>query len=317
MVNPNFYSLLDENPVPASWFEAQLTRYATKSDILRDTYLSPEINALKDFHDGITSAGQAAHTITRPISTNPVPSLGTYSDEIVAVSHLWRLYKDALVEWPSSRTQDLIALGVAISELPDQLHLGEALDDDEQAPKPMTWKDLPGIYMVWRDAHWQRPFDIVEKCKTDEERRYARDVYLKQQDVEAQLVASGILKYKLAFQAVITSLEVAKRPEEKSGHDPAKDGDFEPLELDFHIPTAARWIKHIGRRMYVSVVERELKDVDEKSIPRGARLFDKPADRWGFWERRLNDVIRDEGDEFIKKEASMAIDIMKRIDSDS
>lgn len=313
MVNPNFYTLLPNGPVHARWFEAQLTRYNTRSDILRDTYLSAEIKALKDFHDGTTSTAEAAQAITRPISTNPVPSIGTSSDAIVPVTQLWRLYKDALVEWPSNRTQDLVTLGVAISELPDHLHRGEALDDNDER-STLAWKDVPYIHMVWRDAHWQRPVDLVEKCKDDEARRHARDVYLKQQEVEAQLVAANLFEYKLAFREVIIDLEIAKKPEDKGDHDPATDGDFEPLELDFHISAAARWIKHNGGRMRVSLVEKELKDLPENSIPRGARHFERQGERWQFWERRFGDVARDEeADEFTRREAQAGLDAMKAI----
>lgn len=314
MVNPKFYSLLGEGPVPTSWFEAQLSRYDTRSDILRDAYLSPEINALKDFHDGNASPEQAAQAITRPITTSSVPSVGTSSDEIVAVTQLWRLYKDALVEWPSSRTRDLIQLGAAISKSREQLHRGEALNEDDPAKKPLAWEDLPGFGMVWRDAHWQQPIDLVEKCKSDDERKHARDVYLKEQDVEAQLVSKDLMQYKLAFRAVITDLEVAKKPEERGNHDPAKDGDFESLELDFHIPAAARWIKHSGQRMYVSIVEKGLKDLDENDIPRGAKHFDKAADRWQYWKQRFEDVLRDAPDDFTKGEAHAAIDTMEAIE---
>lgn len=313
MVNPSFYSLLPDGPVPASWFEAQLTRYSTRTDILRDRYLSAEIKALKSLHDGASSATEAAQAIARPISTTPVPSIGTSSDAIVPVTQLWRLFKDALVEWPTNSTQDLVALGVAISELPDHLHRGEALDDDDER-KSLVWKDLPYIHMVWRDAHWQRPIDLVEKCKDDEARRHARDVYLKQQDVEAQLVAADLFQYKLAFREVITDLEIARKPEDKGDHNPATDGDFEPLELDFHIPAAARWIKHNGRGMYVSLVEKELKDLPRNSIPKGARHFERQADRWQFWERRFGDVARDEkADGSTRQEAQAGLDTMKAI----
>jgi hypothetical protein len=313
MVNPGFYTLLPDGPVPSSWFEAQLTRYSTRSDILRDTYLSAEVNALKSFHDGTTSAAEAAHAITRPISTTPVPSIGTSSDVIVPVTQLWRLHKDALVEWPPTCTQDLIALGVAISELPDRLHRGEALDDNDERT-PLVWKDLPYIHMVWRDAHWQRPIDIVEKCKDDASRRHARDVYLKQQDVQAELVAAELFEYKLAFREVITDLEIARKPEDTGGHDPATDGDFELLELDFHISAAVRWIKHNGTRMYISLVEKELKDLPETSIPRGARHFEKQAERWQFWERRFGDVAGDDkADEFTRQEAQAGLDTMEAI----
>lgn len=320
MVDTDFYSLIGDDlqgGVPPSWFSAQLARYKTNSDILKDFYLAQEVSALKAFHDGVATTEQAANAITRPISTNPVPSVGTSSDEIVAITQLWRLYKDALVEWPSNRTQDLVALGVAISGIPDQIHRGEALDDDEDQ-NPLTWQGLPALYMVWRDAHWMHPSDIVQQCRDDTAaRQRARDVYLKQQDVEARLVAVGIFKYKFAFRSVITALEKAKRSDDHHEHEPAREGDLEPLELDFHIPAAARWIKHNGQRVYTSIVKEELKDLEEQDIPRGARQFDRPADRWKLWEQRFSDVARDGLDDFTKAEAQAAVTIMRDIRSNS
>ncbi|KAK7420738.1 hypothetical protein QQX98_002540 [Neonectria punicea] len=232
MVHPEFYSPSSEDyqGVLPEWFDAQHSRYSSNSDILK-AYLAKEIDALKAFHDGETNTEQASHTITRPISTTPIPAVGTSSDDIVVLTQLWRLYKDALIEWP---------------------HV--SLDDDDE--KPFTWESLPYIVMVWTGYHWMDPIGIVERCADAIARRHARDVYIKQQDVEAQIVAAGIFKWKHAIKHVINALE--SEPRTKSYPQPRRNGE-EELVVDFHIPAAGRWIKDLGQRMYTSLKNDEVK----------------------------------------------------------
>ncbi|KAI1063175.1 hypothetical protein LB507_005537 [Fusarium sp. FIESC RH6] len=181
------------------------SRLKSKNETLRG-YLYTEIDVLKSFHDGELGYDEAAHAITRPASESPVPKLDTYEDEIHVICHLWRLLEDALVEWPSTRTPDLIKLCLAISKVPDKIHKGEATDDDYQ---PMVWEGLPYFGMVWTDAHWMDPHEILEEQKNMDvaARRQARDVYVKQQNAEAQPVMAEILLWRTACWAITYALE--------------------------------------------------------------------------------------------------------------
>ncbi|ODM20653.1 hypothetical protein SI65_03706 [Aspergillus cristatus] len=82
------------------------------------------------------------------------------------LSRLVELLVDALIEWPSSRTPDLIALLTAISKTPDNLHRGEALNYDDEL---LTWDGVPYINMVWRDANWMTPHIIVKECSKSDD----------------------------------------------------------------------------------------------------------------------------------------------------
>lgn len=288
------YTIYEEG-LPQSWFESQLTRYKTNSDLLRDYYLAEEINTLKAFYDGDSTAEQAAEAITRPINSTPVPKINTMSDEIVPLTQLWRLYTDVLIEAPSSRTADLIALGLAIDRVPDRLHRGEALDDNDE---PMVWKGLPYVAMVWGDANWMFAHQIVDGCKDADARRRARDVYFKQQDVEAQLVHAGILEWSNALRFMVDALE-------NDPNSPDTD-DTTPVVVDFQFPAVAIWVRHNGRRLYEAATT-----VDLKSLVRTAREFDTPLDRYAFWKRRLGEVARGEPDEFVTGEARAALEMFE------
>ena len=267
MVDTDFYSLIHEaaDHVPPAWFDEQRSRYKSTNDTLLG-YLYTEIDVLKCFHDGELGCDEAAHAITRPICESPVPKLGTYEDEVHALCHLWRLYKDALVEWPSSRTPDLIKLGIAISKIPDKVHNGEATDDDEQ---PLTWDDLPYFGMVWTDAHWMLPKDILEKQENMDipvVRRQARDVYVKQQNAEAQLVMAEILLWRTACWAITYALEREsgedkhQQQKKRDQSDDKESGITEQVllrEKDFEIGSAACYIERAGEKLYSRLAQDE------------------------------------------------------------
>lgn len=61
-------------------------------------WLATQVNALEAFHDARMNADEAALSMTRPLSVSPVPALGDYSDEILAVCKLWRVIIAAPIE---------------------------------------------------------------------------------------------------------------------------------------------------------------------------------------------------------------------------
>ncbi|ROV97074.1 hypothetical protein VMCG_07535 [Cytospora schulzeri] len=309
------YTLPEDNAtaVPEQWFDRQLTRHTYKSPILRG-FLDEEIAALKNYHSGKLSTDDAAHAITSPISNSPVPDLGTYSDDISAVCQLWLLLTDALVEWPSCRTEDLVSLLVAISKLPGGLHRGEALDEEEEL---LTWKDLPHIGMVWGDSTWMGPGILARRTPVTDHgaaRQRVRLVYIKQQDVEAQLVREGILRAQRAFQYLIHTLEKIPGPQDEVDASDDADASYQ-LKLDFQVPAAACWLKHNGRMLrHGIVVKDELKDWEKRKIPAEAIQFSHPAERWTYWEKRLREIAESGPDDLTREAAETAIGYMQAAD---
>ncbi|KAL3952823.1 hypothetical protein ACCO45_012766 [Purpureocillium lilacinum] len=230
--------------IPEAWFDEQLKRYRTSNDILQD-YISKEVEVLKAYYGRQVRPQDAARAITRPITSTSIPLGETSSDDIVPLTQLWRLLKDALVEWPSGRTPDLVLLLAAIARRRDRIHRGEALDDDE---RPMTWACLPYLTMIWSEAYWMEPGQIVRRCNSVGSRHRARDAYIKQQDAEAQLVAAGLFEWRRAFWYLIKTLERVANHNDNT----VASGDNTAevlLQADFHIPAVACWIKHNGRKL--------------------------------------------------------------------
>lgn len=203
--------------IDEQWFEAQLKRY--EKSAYKECY-GEEVAALKDFYNGKTNAEQAATAITQPISKSPIQDLGGYSDDAVALSQLWNLLRNALIEWPSSRTPDLVALLLAMTKVTDPIHRGELLDDAGEKPEP--WAELPFFYMVWSDPFWRTPGQIARQSKDAASRKHECKVYIKQQDVEARLVAAGIFACKQSPSSLtyLRTLLTKHRGSRASIHDP-------------------------------------------------------------------------------------------------
>jgi hypothetical protein len=187
------YTLYSENSpsIDEQWFEAQLKRYT--KNVYEECY-SEEVAALKDFHIGRTNAEQAATAITQPISKSSIECMGGYSDDAVALGQLWTLLKNALIEWPCSRTPDLVALLSAMTKVTDAIHCGELLVIEDQTPEP--WAELPWFRMIWSDAFWRTPGQIARQARDAASRKHECEVYIKQQDVESLLAAAGIFECK-------------------------------------------------------------------------------------------------------------------------
>jgi hypothetical protein len=130
---PENSSLIDEH-----WFQSQLNRY--EKNAYKACY-EEEVAALQAFYNGETGIEQAATAITRPITNSPIHDLGGYSDDAVAICQLWSLFRCALIEWPQSRTADLVALLSATTRVTDLIHRGKLLDDDDE--KPLSWAEHP------------------------------------------------------------------------------------------------------------------------------------------------------------------------------
>lgn len=313
------YSQVPEgHQVPQAWFDAHIKNYRGNTEYTEwfKSVLAEELAVLQALYSYQKSPSEAAHDITRPISNSPVPNLGSYSDEIAALCHLWGVLVTALIEWPSSRTPDLIALLTAISNTPDKIHRGEAINDDNTL---LSWNRLPYIHMIWSDFNWMEPEDIVEECSKRDDyetaRQHGRDNYLKTQNVEAQLVAADVAYFdiKRAFHYLIYTIEWQLDPKDGRAEAPREEWLRKLFEPDFHIPAMTCWIKHTGRKLYKRLCNDKMKDWNLRDIPSVTKHFDQPLERWSFWKERLIRVAEDWPDEFVRIAAEQAVKYMQDI----
>lgn len=139
----------DQHGVDPAWFEQLEKRSVQSHDPSLRDWLATQVNALEAFHDARMNADEAAMSITHPLSVSPVPALGGYSDEILAICNLWRVIIAALIEWPSTRIPEIFMLLGAIAKTPDNIHQGEAVDDEGEK---LAWAKLPYFGMVWHES---------------------------------------------------------------------------------------------------------------------------------------------------------------------
>ena len=241
-----------------------------------------EIAALQRFANCETNVDEAAQTITQPISTTSIQDTNEYSDDCYALCHLWGLFKAALIEWPSTRTAEIVTLLTAVSKTEDPIHLGEFLEEDDN--KPVPWARLPYFTLIWGDAFWMTPGQIMRRAKDAAAIHHAHQIYVKQLDVESRLVAAGLVwDEKRAITYLIRTLE--RRPTAEDESIATGDGDAESqIKLDLQIPAVRNWILHNGVQIYRSLPR--MRDWHQKDIPVMALQFDQPIDRWTFWHDR-------------------------------
>jgi hypothetical protein len=320
MVSDNLSSTHDRaDGVPLDWFDILERGYKGKNETLRSYYFT-ELAVLRAFHDGKIGPDEAALAITRPISESPMVVLGTYNDDVLALVPLWTLYTKALDEWPSSRVQDLINLGLAISKVPDNIHQGEATDDNYE---PLTWKDLPYFHMAWSDAHWKCPEIILKEEMDGASKHQARDVYVRQQKVEAQLVAAGLLGWHVASRVLYHALKRENAitgqktldgggKEEETKRMMSKERD-ELGPLDFHIVAEGYWIEYVGDRVYSSLVQKEVEEETRSAESEGQYQLSRPLKRWDYLIDHFQMAATNALDKSTREMAKATIKRMERI----
>ncbi|KAF3042558.1 hypothetical protein E8E11_006940 [Didymella keratinophila] len=269
----------DTATIPDSWFQAQSNRKYRSA--VHEVCHKREIAALQCFASGGTSVDEAAYAITQPISTTSIQDTDSYSDDCYALCHLWSLFMRALMQWPSSRTSDLIALLKAVSKIEDPIHRGEFLDDDDEEPVP--WAELPYFNLPWSDTFWMTPGQIMRRATAAAAMQQALQIYVKQQDIESRLVAAGLVwDEKRAIRYLIRTLE--RIPTVEDERIATGDGDADDqLKLDMQIPAVHSWILHNGAQVYRDL--SGMRDLQRRDIPSKALQFDRPIDRWTFWQR--------------------------------
>ncbi|KAM4062778.1 hypothetical protein HRG_007598 [Hirsutella rhossiliensis] len=304
-------SVESANPISDGWFSEQFDRHGGNNEILLSC-LKEEIAVLEAYYQGKTSTGDAASAITRPISNSPAPALGGYSDEIVGLCQLWRVFTDALADWPSDRFADLVELLKAISEIPDSIHRGEALDDDGK--ESLTWNRLPYFSMVWFDKYWEEPRDIVEKCSTDEDKARAKEAYVTQQDSTARLVAAGILQRRKAFEYMTRALWAESEPKGDSDNWSDRSAMRQWI-LSFYISAVAAWMERTGHSVYLDLQSIDIQNRPPPAAPSGATKYsDRSREDWSSWKKRLLDVAQNESDEATKKAVTAAMETMEAVE---
>lgn len=297
----------DQRVVDPAWFEGQKQRRVQKHDPSLRDWLAKEVDAFKAFHDGHMNAAEAALTMTRPISTSPVPALGGYNDEILAVGNLWRVIIAALLEWPPARTPDIFALLDAIAKVPGNLHKGEAINDDGEK---LTWAQLPYFGLAWHESTGAdlQPGQICRQYADSLLLASARRLYLKMKDIEAQLVARHVLEMNRAMiQYIIRALE-KKIDHSDEQQAPDEATGYSQVKLDFHIPAISFMLKNNGREIYNQIVRNELQDWTQRQLPNEARKFESGAERWSFWRRRLAELAQENTDNQIKVAAQISLE---------
>ncbi|KAM0257623.1 hypothetical protein ACHAPA_011655 [Fusarium lateritium] len=307
------------------WFDKLESSYKGKNETLRSYYFT-ELAILRAVHGGKIGPNEAALAITRPISESPILVLGTYSDDLLALVPLWTLYTKALDEWPSSRTQDLIDLGLAISKVPDKIHQGETTDDNYE---PLTWKDLPYFHMVWSDAHWEFPEDILKENMESSARHQACEVYIKQQKIEAQLVAAGMLGWNRALRALYHVFEREKddgnehrgqkMQNEKDGEEGKMimmEGGEELRQEDLNIRAEGYWVEYLGDRLYSSLKQNEPRwEICNSPVQ---EMFDqsrpgKAINPWDYWMDQFYIAATESSDSSTREMAKATVERMERI----
>jgi hypothetical protein len=299
----------DQHVVDPAWFKGQKQRRVQNNDPSLRDWLAKEVDAFKAFHDGHMNADEAALTMTRPISTSPVPALGGYSDEILAVGNLWRVIIAALIEWPSATTPDIFALLNAIAKVSDKLHKGEAIDDDGEE---LTWARFPYFSLTWHESTGAdlQPGQICRQYSDSTLLASARRLYLKMKDIEAQLVAKHVLGMnKSMIQYIVRALEKQiDHSDEQLAPDEATG--YSQVRLDFHVPAISFIFKYNRREIYDQVVQNGLRDWTQCQLPTGARRFESGAERWLFWRRRLAELAQGDADDQVKVAAQASLEFM-------
>lgn len=224
-------------------------------------------------------ADEAALSMTNPLSASPVPALGGYSDDVLAVNNLWRLIIAALIEWPSKRVPEIFTLLNAIMKAPGTIHRGEAVDDEGEK---LTWASLPCFGMTWHESTGAdiQPGQI---CRQYSDSTLgvlqARTLYLKIKDIEAQLVAEHILPTnKAMLQLIMRVLEKEIGPSDEQLA-PDEATGYNHVKLDFHIPVISFMFKCNERKVNEKVVTKELSGWTERQLPDGAGEYQDGAKR--------------------------------------
>jgi hypothetical protein len=255
-----------------------------------------EASALKAFLNKQTSAPEAAHAITRAIEASAKPSDNLY--------RLWGLLIDALVELPDTQTPALVSLLDAIQRLPEPAdsagrRRGAITDDDTPADADdddddgFLWRVLPNFGHMWADEHkrddWRDTLAAGAANTDAAERARLRQLHVKKAAVEARLAVADVggIPLHWGYDCIADALE--RR-------------DAVP---DFETPAAAQWLAIAGQRLRAGAARGEKSWALERKRDFGKEAAAMSAERWAFWETRLQ-VLHQQAEATLEAAAAAA-----------
>jgi hypothetical protein len=301
----------DQHDVEPAWFERRKQRSVQKNDPSLRDWLVKQVDALEAFHDGHLKAEDAASAMTHPLSVSPVPELGGYSDEVLAVCNLWRVLIEAVMEWPSARLPELFALLDAIGKAPGDIHNGEAADDEGEK---LTWAQFPYFGFSWheRTSADFEPGQICRQYSDSASLALARNLYLKQKEIEAQLVGAHVmsLNYRMIYRIIWTLEKNIDQSDEMVATDEATASD--QIKLDWHIPAVEFMFRYNERRIYERVVTQGLAGWTKGQVAALPKQFQSGAERWALWRRRLEELSNGHANDEVKAAAQASLGYMSQ-----
>jgi hypothetical protein len=300
-----------QHDVDTAWFERRKQSPVQKNDPSLRDWLVKQVDALKAFHDGHMTAEEAALSMTHPVSVSPVPDLGGYCDQILAVCNLWRVFIPALMEWPSARVPDIFTLLDAIGKAPGDPHKGESDDGDGDK---LTWAQFPYFGFSWYErtrADFQ-PGQICRRYSDPALLASAQKVYLQLKDMEAQLVAAHVmpLNYRMIHRIIWALEKEIDRSDE--GVAPCEATGDRQIRLDWHIPAVSFMFKYNERALYEKVVTKGLEDWTKGQLAALPRQYQTGAERWSFWKKRLEELSKGDASDEVKAAAEASLEHMSQ-----
>jgi hypothetical protein len=306
----------DARHAHASWFEEQRKPQSDAKSIV-DGWHNESVDILKAFHDGEKNALETAFAITRPISSSPVPDLGSYSNEGIPLTNLWGLFHHALLEWPANRMPDLFAVLEATAKLPDKLFNGE-MTSSEGGDEPLTWAAFPYFAADLNDTdECSQPGQLCRMFPDPESMAAARMLYLRFQDMKAQCVARHIFNSTDSLVSFISN--TLEKPTDELDRqmmpavDHAKSRSFNSyneatayhqVKLEWNIPAVASWFRYNTQKIYDLVhAGVRLNEVPEKS----EHQWSHGSERWTYWKQRLAELAASHEDERVRTSAQEAL----------
>jgi hypothetical protein len=314
----------DARHAHASWFMGQRLPQSSSKSVVDDWH-NESVVVLKAFHDDEKNAQETAFAITRPISSSPIPDLGSYSNESIPLTNLWGLFHRALLEWPANRVPDLFAVLEAIGKVPDKLFHGE-MTSDGGCDEPLTWAAFPYFAADLNDTHeCMQPGQLCRMFPDPEAVATARTLYLRLQDMEAQCVArhifessDSLIRYiSNTLEKPIDELDQQTMP----AFDHAKGRSFNSyneatayhqVKLEWNIPAVTSWFRYNAQKIYdvihASVCLDEVAEKSKQQCLHG-------SERWEYWKQRLAELAASYKDERVRISAREALKYIEGVNT--
>lgn len=257
--------------VSPEWFHAAVAA----GDDPDDGCHPQEAQALREYHEGKTTAQQAAYDITRVITTSMVTTPDT-DDRW----RLWGLLTSAIEEWSPSEGSSIFPLLGEIQKLPDMI----IRDDENRHSDPgheVIWDELPGFGHLWADLFqtgaWRR--QIKDRPDDMDLRRQFREDFAHLASCEARLVDENLggIGIDWGYECLVNAFE-------------RKDA-----VPDIQFPMVAEWLKRLAGQMYKDALDgRESWAFRQNGLDLPIGGTTMSLERWQAWKDRLGRYVQDE-----------------------